>query len=290
MFRRLWPRDVSYHRAVTPHCKEFSWRQFLTHCCFGRKQILSNNQNLNLPKTTDSYGDTALHAASLRDNLGAAEMLIAMGCDVKALEKGRRSPLHYAAESGNLKVIEALIEAGNDALEEKDISTKTSLQFAETVELLCANGADVTARDKYNSTLLHYAALVSSCAVMELIIAKGGLIDAADSGCSTPLHWAAEHDQIRAVEKLISLGCNVNALDKDGMNALHRACNAYHLDPFGHYYKDYVSNAEIVRKLVASGCDVNAVDLSGETPLDYAKERGLEEAVKILINKMAQQS
>ncbi len=82
-----------------------------------------------------------------------------------AWDDDQYTPLHYAAESGNLKVIEELVKRDKIPV---DITTgerkRTSLQFATSsghlpiVKFLVGAGAKVGHVDKQGSNALHYAA------------------------------------------------------------------------------------------------------------------------------------
>jgi ankyrin repeat protein len=69
------------------------------------------------------------------------------------------------------------------------------------VESLIANGADVNARERYNRTALHFAALTGNLDVVELLIANGADILAKDVDNLTPLDNAisSKHDDVVAV-------------------------------------------------------------------------------------------
>jgi hypothetical protein len=60
-------------------------------------------------------GQTALHVAAATGDLAIVELLLEKGADPNALDKGdNASPLHYAAERGRLEAAKRLVEAGAD--------------------------------------------------------------------------------------------------------------------------------------------------------------------------------
>ena len=86
------------------------------------------------------------------------------------------TPLHLAADNGNVKI----------------------------VKLLLAFGADVNGKDNDGSTPLHRAVQSSSAEVVEALLAKGADIDARNSDGNTPLKAALEREEkAKAVTELL---------------------------------------------------------------------------------------
>ncbi len=59
-------------------------------------------------------GYTLLMAATKRNDLGVAEMLIKHGADVSAGNSRDRTPLHYAIRNGNIDMVRLLLDNGAD--------------------------------------------------------------------------------------------------------------------------------------------------------------------------------
>ena len=69
----------------------------------------------DLSAKDDAYGGTtALHIAALYGDKELAELLIANGADVNAMNKVGLTPLHRAAENGHKEIAEQLIAKGAD--------------------------------------------------------------------------------------------------------------------------------------------------------------------------------
>jgi len=60
------------------------------------------------------YGNTPLHLAAEKGNLLVVEKLLDYGADMKAKNKSGDTPLHLAAEKGNLLIVNLLLENGAD--------------------------------------------------------------------------------------------------------------------------------------------------------------------------------
>ncbi|RYP78795.1 hypothetical protein DL769_003131 [Monosporascus sp. CRB-8-3] len=83
----------------------------------------------------------------------------------KVLSMGRsRTPLHWAAISGNIRIIRALLRSKTVQIDKPDGSSCTALHYAakeghvETVQALLVKGASVTATGEDSRTPLDYAA------------------------------------------------------------------------------------------------------------------------------------
>ena len=71
-----------------------------------------NSQYVDFSCNTD--GDTLLHLATRRMNEKSVKMLLRIGADPNARNKIGRTPLHEAAISGSLKILQLLVEYGGD--------------------------------------------------------------------------------------------------------------------------------------------------------------------------------
>lgn len=138
-----------------------------------------------------------------------------------------RTPLHYAAESGDVDGLRALAEHGAK-VDAVDCQGRTPLHCAahqgnvNAIEVLLGQGAKIEARDFIRRTPLHCAASHSFCkTAYEALIAAGADIEAADKDGRTPLHLAAmalKEDTFRA---LVAKGASVGATDLHGRVPLH---------------------------------------------------------------------
>lgn len=145
------------------------------------KLLIEYDADVNL---ADKYGMTALHKAAVFNHTGALEVLLARYADtaVKGMKYGKLkvTPLHLAAEAGNLDAAKILLEHNADV--NGADSNVTPLHMAagmghyEVVELLLENGADVNARDWEERTPLVWALRTERDEVVELLRARGGII------------------------------------------------------------------------------------------------------------------
>jgi cytohesin len=111
------------------------------------------------------------------------------------------SPIHRAAETGDLAAAERLLKADPYL---------------------------VSSREDYKLTPLHRAAMRGHTAVAAALHAHGAPLDAKDHGGATPLHGAAAHGWADAAAWLIDRGAKADARDQDAFTPLHLAARGGH--------------------------------------------------------------
>ncbi|ELT91378.1 hypothetical protein CAPTEDRAFT_118528, partial [Capitella teleta] len=86
-------------------------------------------------------------------------------------------------------------------------------------------GAEINARDKYQCTPLHIAAMRGNeVATKELLSCPDIEVEAVDKTKMTSLHLAAIHDEKEICRMLIESGANLRCYDEDKATPLHYAC------------------------------------------------------------------
>jgi cytohesin len=159
-------------------------------------------------------------------------------------------------------------------------------------------GGDVNAKDGWEWTPLHQAAIGGYREIVELLIAKGADVNAKERYIgSTPLHFAAANRRNELVELLIAKGADVNTKNKNGDTPLDTT-KAFQLDSpevkaarketadllrkHGGKTGDWLNadksihiaaragHIEAVKQHIDAGADVNAKNNYGKTPLDLA--------------------
>ncbi len=214
-------------------------------------------------------------------------LLVAYGASVTA-PPGHFSPLHRAAQSGNLNGARALLAAGasvNDrgpngrtplvhcALIVPNIRHRERRQPtnppAELIDLLAAHGADVNAQGNDGWTALMLASEVGDLDAILALLRPGADPNLQASDGRTALMCAAMHgynpnraypaskvDGSKVLRALIRHGADLEKTLQDGRTALMIAARE---DRFF-----------AVRALAKAGADVNARDAQGRTVLMYA--------------------
>ena len=176
--------------------------------------------------------------------------------DINAKDKYGNTALMFAAESGKVEAVNALINAGA-YINARSISGITVLMYAtkaEIVNALLNAGADVNAKDYYGRTALMF---VRNAETVNALLNAEADVNAQDNRGNTALMDAAWYASYETVNALINAGANINAQAYNGKTALIYAAN--------------LGFAETVNILLNEGADVNAQDNDGKRAVDYAR-------------------
>ncbi|KAF8007964.1 hypothetical protein BT93_K1833 [Corymbia citriodora subsp. variegata] len=233
----------------------------------------------HFPKTVtrkDSSENTPLHIAVQDGRLSATKKLINVETDLEIIywkNKNSISPLHLAAEIGNMEILRLLLEAY-----ERDEAYAAKIQDMSPVLAALKDRKSGIWKEIINR-------------LPKLLHMKGE-----DGG--TPLHYAASVGNVEAVEFLLS-ECSYLALqtDKNGSYPIHIACESGHVDTIRALVKKWPDLTEIKNRKgqnilhIAAKCGnkravrhilkrcgepviietlVNSKDVDGNTPLHLA--------------------
>jgi ankyrin repeat protein len=189
------------------------------------------------------------------------------------------TPLGHAANNGQLRVAQFLLDSGAEVNRSRDFNSWPPLLIAAAnghkamVELLLAKGADVNSRDSSGQTALHLAAENGFQSVAEALLANKADVNARDKNQVTPLHLAARKGHSAMVAFLLVHQAEPNAQDAKGQTSVSLAAQAGH--------------SETLNKLLAAGARPDVEDSNGLTPLSYAADDGHLDSVKALLEAKA---
>src|SRR5262249_47654488 len=147
--------------------------------------------------------NTALHAAphwtvadvtplglpwpGRKSGRAVAELLLAKGADLHAVNKQGQTPASLAAQRGGRDLLEFLDSRGPD----RDCHAVPALGRAEARRKWLARGPRPGAPGEYQYPPLHLAALFGQAGTAEVLLDKGADVNAAGPYGLTPLHLAA---------------------------------------------------------------------------------------------------
>jgi len=207
------------------------------------------------------------------------DLLIEAGFDPNAPDVQMVTPLHRAAEEGNIEKIKELLETGAQ-LGVKDIEGMTPVFFAirgghlETAKFLTEANADIDAQRNDGRTVLHVA-VDSDGADVSLVSSLVGMGCEAlkDARGITPLHLTVSRGDTSGVaiaRMLKEAGADVNAVRNDGRSVLHQALAA-----------PSVQGADTFETVLELGANAN-IKCNGETCLHFVSSEGrLDEAKQL---------
>ena len=134
--------------------------------------------------------------------------------------------LHFAAQNGNIAIVQFLIENGADIKAQDTVFSRTALHFAaengnlETVKYLVEHGADIQDRDNFGATAFHYAAKNNRLDIVKYLVSKKMDYMAKDVRGWSAMHYAADGDSIDIIRYLLAKGLNINELNNAGRTPL----------------------------------------------------------------------
>lgn len=158
------------------------------------------------PNTKDDVGENSpLHFAP---NVEVAKVLVEAGADIEARShyaSGYFVPLHYAASSGNLEVVEYLIRSGakrdvSSGMGQQPVHCAAQQGQARVIKYLLEFGADIQAQNVDGCSPLHMAAQNGQAEMVQLLLDLGALINAEDKGRRRPVDYTYDDE----VKKILS--------------------------------------------------------------------------------------
>jgi ankyrin repeat protein len=144
--------------------------------------------------------------------------------------------MFQAAMNGNTQRLQEILTETPDAINRYSPEGWTALALAShfghkaAVELLLANGADLTLRSQnsQDNTALHAAIAGGRTEVAHLLIEHGADIDNVAGSGWTPLHLAAFEGNLEIVNTLLARGAQKNLKNNDGNTPLDLALKSNH--------------------------------------------------------------
>lgn len=223
--------------------------------------LVASGTPVDIPST---WHETPLHKAAERGNAEVVEFLLEKGADPMAPGRDNALPLNYAASR---RVAELLVGKGAPVNGKPDQHGRNIPPFysaankghAEVVAYLLEQGADATAKNRYDATALRAAVENGHEEVVRVLFEKGIREDAQEkmaqsNGVQPTLLEAAARKGHRAVgELLLANGADVN--EGRAKPLLLAAGNGDH---------------DMLELLLSRGADVNVKESGGRTALHAA--------------------
>ncbi|KAG2500435.1 hypothetical protein HYH03_002003 [Edaphochlamys debaryana] len=241
------------------------------------RMLLKEGVQVNMPRRD---GCRPLHLAVLLPAPTSETftlLLLECGkCDVNAPNGRQATPLHLAAEKGDVAVVEALLAAGAavDCVRTGDRARPLHLAVKgnneEVVQLLEEAGARIDVQDSTGTTPLVLAASLSHNSLCELLLGAGADANIPRFGSKdSALHIAARSGFLATTRLLLDNGANPDAVNESGETPLSAAIDARHYD--------------CADAIIRAGAKLDGADSRGDTLLHKAALRGDEQAVRLLI-------
>ena len=220
------------------------------------------------PNATDADGDPALCLAVRGEHKEVAFALIRAGASPAAAEKEGVTALHrIAGWSGAADLFAAALErGGEDAVHATDSWGLSVVHGAAesgdiaVLQRLLELGANPSARDTFGVSPLLLAINRKRLAAVDALLSAGAEFSGGVDGARKlpPLHEAVTGGSVSIVKSLLRAGADPTQHDSYGATPLHCAARSCARDS---------DLPEIIEALCAAGADANARDTLGRTPL-----------------------
>lgn len=227
-----------------------------------------------------------LHQAVLENRIDAVKFFILNGSDINHVDGKGKTPLMYAIEKNNEKLVKLLLSF-SPSLEVVDSRFGyTALGIAvinnnpKLVEILVRAGAKVNHIDKHGQTALQYAVGANNQKLVESLLSKPpklewkNLINTGTGKHDNPLCVLIHSnimlsEKIQTIQILVQEGADVNYSLANKKTALFEAI--------------FLGNLRMIELLCKLGSDVDIFDSEYKTPIDHAQSLGRKDIVNLLL-------
>ena len=224
---------------------------------------------------------TPLHYAAQGGNLDALELLLDHGADSEAVSCKGETALVCAVENNRKACVRVLVEKGTNLRFEAPLGRAIEKYNRSMVRLLLELGANPSSPGPGGCTPCFSAMMKSQLPIMEVLLEKGADPECAYHGWSkTLLHHAVEHGKTQAIHLLLKYHASLSATDGNGLQPLHYAAGGWQFEP----------QSGIALLLLDEGAEMSRTDRFGFTALDYGLCSGDESTIEIMMQDQAQQS
>jgi ankyrin repeat protein len=219
-----------------------------------------------------------IHALQEGD-ITALKDLLDAGISPNTMTKKGKSALLIAAESGQIEVMNVLLNAGADIdIVHEDnkttlmqlVTKKTTPHNRAVIEYLVSHGANINIQDsKWGYTALHWSIVSGQIENLQILLQDGADANILSFNKLPPLLEATQRDQVSAIRILVQFGALLNAQNAKGNTALHDCAQ-----PFTSPDSQYIQGKlEAVKTLLEAGADPYIENKSKKIPLDLSSEQ-----------------
>lgn len=223
---------------------------------------------------------TPLHYAAEAGNVITAKVIIKHGGKIHALDNQARTPFHIAIANGNIQMVKFLVKQGADINGINPGQTSSPLCYAlhnqqpSIFLLLAEKGAMINGTSNGIKPIIE-AMNHRVYDVVEFLLDKGVSLYTRGASGESIFHICVQQDNILFAQKILGRQFNVN--DKEtsfGKTPLHIAC-------------EEKKSIAMIDLLIDHGAEIESGDNAGRTPLYYAIVNMNKELVAYLLKKSA---
>ena len=243
------------------------------------------NKGYDIKKGVNGEGANALLlTVGAAKDFKLIDYFVSKGLDFKSTDSKGNTAFNYAARTGNITILKALVEKGvkyNDnamlMAAQGGRGSANNLELFNYLESLKLNPAVIGANGE---NVLHAIARKQNQAeIIKHFVAKGVDINKTDKDGNTPfMNAAGSNNDVELLTSLIPSVKNINHVNNKGLSALTLAVRG--------------NSPAVVSLLLAKGADLNVVDAAGDNLVTYLidsyspqRSEAFEGKVKVLQEK-----
>lgn len=217
------------------------------------------------PNAADRTGCTLLHEAANFDQADIVRMLLQAGAEVDRMDRDQRTPLDLVPNRPYRGPMTLATPGGLRSYSELP-SADPKPPTLEVATLLLDSGAVIDRERGQRESWFLRTPLATACEngdteLVKLLLKRGANIDARDIFQSTPLIAAVNKGHLEVVELLIRSGADPNGADRRGQTPLLRSIYAAHRGDEENFW-------HISERLLRAGADPNlGTNDRGDTPI-----------------------
>jgi ankyrin repeat protein len=231
----------------------------------------------NGPASAVTDNDLGLIEASARGDLRIFKMMLEMGANPDAVDKGGNNAVLVAAYYSHRDMVRRLIEL------HANVNVKGSIGYApigaaamrkdrEILKMLIKAGAKIDDLDYLEESPLANAVRFQRDENVRLLLEAGADVDRAGSRGETPLVLAIQNGRFDYMNELLAKGADVNL----------SVANMYGERGTALYWAISAGREEMALRLIQSGANV-VYPINGYTPLHWAKVSNMPLVVSQLL-------
>uniref|UniRef100_A0A671TD31 phospholipase A2 n=1 Tax=Sinocyclocheilus anshuiensis TaxID=1608454 RepID=A0A671TD31_9TELE len=224
----------------------------------------------------DKNGETPMHCAAKQDSAVIIEILCAQMCvGMNELNAAGETPMHIACRLGRVEVVKGLLGGGAccDVMGSNGYPIHTAVKFSEkscAEAILNTNPNQLLAEDPIYGGTPLHWAKTAE--MSRVLLDRGCNVSYLSKTGESPLHILTKRGRFEAAMTLLTHGADPNIKGQDGNTALHLAMKLDHMD--------------LIKALMVFGADVEVHNDLGETPGLIAARTSKGPNRKVLLNML----
>ncbi|XP_077299625.1 uncharacterized protein LOC143920574 [Arctopsyche grandis] len=210
--------------------------------------------NLLNPGTINEEIETALFYTARNGDEDVFKLLMSKITNLNIRDEANRSLLHWAAEGGNVNILQLLYDNGVrihtfDKYYETPLFIAVRCSHYEAINYLMKLGASTNLVNQRYETMIHYAAIYCDVDLSELLLSKvkylGIMLDRA---YRSPMHCAAEGGNVKILQLLVDKGVEIDLPDEFGETPLLIAKRRNNSEAINYLIKVGANPNQIIKK------------------------------------------